>query len=71
MTAHVPRGDGEQFTDALATRITAAVDHAHTEQEQLQAETAVRLWVVLTPRAGADAGFTLLATRATSPLVLG
>lgn len=148
VTAHVPRGDGEQFADALATRITAAVDHAHTEREQLQAETAVetrgtavavidadgrfeavdagyralvaraestlvgaplsvahpegdaerlraaaadtapgeewagtvlavrgetpvRLRVVLTPRAGADAGFTLLATRATDPLVLG
>lgn len=148
VTAHVPRGDGEQFADALATRITAAVDHAHTEREQLQARTAVetrgtavavidangrfeavdagyralvareestlvgaplsvahpegdaerlraaaadtapgeewagtvlavrgetpvRLRVVLTPRAGADAGFTLLATRATDPLVLG
>jgi PAS domain-containing protein len=41
VTAHVRRGDGAAFADALAARVEAAVAHAETERERLRSRTAV------------------------------
>jgi|GEM_PF-2222103 len=76
VTAHVRRGDGTAFADALATRVDVAVEHAETERDQLRTRTAVETRgtaVAAVDAAGrfeaVDAAYRALVAREESTLV--